>query len=134
MTDQDRLREGDATKIVRFLEARYDEDEAIAQRTKAASMEWRDFTMDYELRDSYNAGTIATSLIEENREHIARWDPARVLREVQAKRRTLELHISEPGQHPGFCWYDRHEPPCPSLRHLAAVYAGHSEFDEAWAL
>lgn len=66
--------------------------------------------------------------------HIARHDPARVIREVEAKRKEIALHVAEPGQHPDFCWYDRHQLPCPSLRNLASVYSDHSDYREEWRL
>ncbi len=45
--------------------------------------------------------------------HIARHDPARVLRECEAKRRIVEGHKT--------------------LRALASVYSDHPDYDEAWA-
>jgi hypothetical protein len=65
-------------------------------------------------------------------EHIARHDPARVLREAGAKRQEIQLHQS--GQHPGLCGYDGHELPCPSLRNLASVWSDHSCYQQEWAL
>lgn len=53
---------------------------------------------------------------------IAMHDPAAVLRRCAADRKTLELHRAEPGQHPDFCGYDKHELPCPGLRLLAEGY------------
>jgi hypothetical protein len=52
--------------------------------------------------------------------HIARHDPARVLREVEAKRKILtDLDLSYPDE--------EH-----LLRLLAAIYEGHPDFDPAW--
>jgi hypothetical protein len=67
-------------------------------------------------------------------EHIARNDPARVLAEVEAKHQAIELHSAEPGQHPDFCWHDKHELPCPTLRLLALPYVDHPEYLQEWAL
>ena len=54
--------------------------------------------------------------------HIARHDPHSVLRRITADRATLDLHRPEPGQHPDFCGYDKHQLPCPGLRLLAEGY------------
>jgi uncharacterized protein DUF6221 len=58
--------------------------------------------------------------------------PARVLREIDANRQQLDLHRPEPGQHPDFCGYDKHELPCLPLRLLALPYAGRDGFQESW--
>ena len=62
---------------------------------------------------------------------------SRVLAEVEAKRTILELHADLhecPGVGPGG-WdgvADRDQP-CPTLRHLAAVYADHAGYNPEWA-
>lgn len=82
--------------------------------------------------------------------HIARWNPARVLAEVDAKRRILELHTpTEVPEHaPADCptcarWEfdvamgdDSASPvhyPCPTLRVLALPYSHHPDYREEWA-
>ncbi|MFB4273051.1 DUF6221 family protein [Nonomuraea sp. GTA35] len=73
-------------------------------------------------------------------EHIARHDPARVLREVEAKRQLLDRHM--PGEYGqcvtchvgayscGCCsWGDF---PCDTVRLLALAYADHKEFRREW--
>jgi hypothetical protein len=55
-------------------------------------------------------------------EHIARWDPARVLAEVDAKRRILETLHHEGGDH---LFSD-------TFRLLAAPYAGRKGWREEW--
>lgn len=83
------------TDLVKFLRERLADDERIANRTRQASQEWRNFDMDGELRDSANAGTVAYIPDVNDRTHIARHDPARVLAEVDAKRRMLAEHEPE---------------------------------------
>jgi hypothetical protein len=56
---------------------------------------------------------------EANLHHIALNDPHSVLCRVAAERKQLDLHRPEPGQHPDFCGYDKHQLPCPSVRLLA---------------
>lgn len=54
--------------------------------------------------------------------HVARWDPARVLAECEAKRRIVELNV-----------YAYDDPPyryC--LRLLALPYADHPDYQESW--
>lgn len=95
--------------------------------------------------------------------HIARHDPARVLREVEAKRRTLARHppeeiwIGQEGYPPdhlwhrrmirmdcstcrsGTCWDDYDAScsapdwPCAEVRDVAAPYSDHPDYDPAWA-
>lgn len=87
--------------------------------------------------------------------HIARHDPARILREVAVKRRIVELHRSGVAWNPilGDCvvcafeeqasedsdgevsYYRSSEGwPCPTIRALASVYADHPDFDQAWVV
>lgn len=95
-------------------------------------------------------------------EHMRRWDPARVLREVETKRRILDLHkvnVEVEGAPPRFphphvryqqgrvtywcdrCDHDRDyghisgpDEGCPTLRLLAAPYADHPDFNPTWRL
>jgi hypothetical protein len=76
-------------ELVRWLGEQLDEDERIARGTGQPGTSWRNFEMDGELRDDVNAGTVAYIPVEETRAHISEWDPARVLREIDAKRQLL---------------------------------------------
>lgn len=75
--------------LVVWLGRQLDDDERIARGTGQPSLSWRNVDMDGELRDDVNAGTVAYVPREGTRAHIARHDPARVLREVEAKRQLL---------------------------------------------
>lgn len=87
--------------------------------------------------------------------HFVRWEPARVLVECAALRAVVELHQEVGGASlvvPGgliervrYCECCDHTDsegaiaedatfPCETLRYLAAVYADHADFDEAWRL
>lgn len=79
-------------------------------------------------------------------DHIARWDPARVLAEVEAKRAIIALHPARGVQGgPPYRWACRccdYAPtdwegyvdyPCPTLQTLASPYASHPDYDPAWA-
>lgn len=77
------------TDIVTWLGQQLDEDKRCALATGQASSSWQDFSMDGELRDSANGGTVAYVPRPEDRAHIARHDPASVLRRVGADRAIL---------------------------------------------
>lgn len=128
--------------LVAFLRARLDEDERVARSTKQNGLSWQNFEMDGELRDDRNAGTVA-SVIPETREHIARHDPARVLREVEAKRRILDVHAPEPLSEyvrksyceVCQCYADgivEGAYPCATVALLASMYSDHPDYRPEW--
>jgi len=64
--------------------------------------------------------------------HIAAWDPARLLREVEAKRRII-IHAQGAEQDvPDIYAYDLAADYV--LRALAAVYSDHPEYDPEWTM
>lgn len=65
-----------------------------------------------------------------NAEHIARWDPARVLAEVEAKRRIVDRCEYEMSGYAGTG--AQVATPHLVLRLLALPYAAHPEYDPAW--
>jgi hypothetical protein len=134
----------DVERMLAFLRARVDEDEARALATEHAdgprTLAWRPtggrrLTFDngswesYEAvrtgdwdrilvaRDSVAGGPLAA--------HIARWDPERVLAEVAAKRAILEF-VSHPGRPVG---QDSDDTMTVVLRLLAKPYADHPHYD-----
>ena len=121
--------------LARWLGAQLDEDERIARAAtpgpwklaRQPGVEWVSSAEYWTVADCSDADPA-----RENAEHVAVWDPERVLREIDARRRELKLHQREPGQHPDFCGYDRHELPCPSQRNLAAPYADRPGYREEW--
>lgn len=66
--------------------------------------------------------------------HIARHDPARVLAEVEAKRRIVEGAPSNGGVFDDDAPDGIREDPWWVLRHLASVYADHPDYREEWRL
>ena len=80
---------------------------------------------------------------------VVTWDPARVLAEVEAKRRILARHSAAPGGEalamPPYCaahayrhrdgmvTYPVQLDDCPELRDLAAIWGGHAEYRAEWA-
>lgn len=169
------------TDIAQFLAARLDEDEAAAVRAarpepwvkpQPSRPDWYvQFWADERDRAAvvadpessaypivatlgYDGNDEADEELAEGRvEHIARHDPARVLAEVAAKRRIVELHTSgsyrtyhcdngdhiqewqcerakEPYTEHRYCEVCSHE--CVELPLLAAPYADHPDFDPSW--
>lgn len=99
------------SEIAEFLRARLDEDEQVARQ-----------------EDEDCAGT--TLLPTYDSEHQARWNTARVLREVEAKRRLVDRSVAE---------IEGQDPPRASaifasgvLLVLALPYADHPEYPERW--
>lgn len=153
--------------LLQFLRARLDEDEEIARaatwdehsgvwtaRPPQARHE-RYTVVDY-LDDGVVVVTPENADTEGVGEHIARHDPARILREVTAKRGTIELHglvyrnvtwleggAETTAELPvcGHCvprhsaYRDRDdvpEGPCTTLRLLAYAYADHPDYRPRW--
>lgn len=139
----------DQPTLVEFLRARLDEDEQMARAAGEEGSRWTDHYGSVHAEDTddpgvpvvYNEGRPT----DEQAAHIARHDPARVLAEVEAKRRIIELHTARgvPGG-PPFLWAcnvcDRSPVdwewttlwPCPTLRLLALPWAGHDDYREEW--
>jgi len=91
-------------ELVVFLRAALDRDEQVACEITAP--EWNEgCSWLADLRDplpsqrrAYGLPKEWQLLSEADTRHIARWDPARVLAEVQAKRRILDLHVASATQ------------------------------------
>jgi hypothetical protein len=146
------------TDLISFLNARLAEDEAAAQATLidvTGSGDWRAderpvaLTVDlYRVRD-VNARPVVEAVKslygdegpaeplyvdgEAIAAHVALHDPARVLREVTAKRALIEDHDD---QHECVHWKDASAFPyvgCSVLRRLAAIYSDHSDYNPEWS-
>jgi hypothetical protein len=154
--------------LVAFLKARLDEDEQAAQAIERGESSW---TAAVDVGDEYNYAVVTSddpealqlsdgellvhggsNLVarcgemyfdgENYRNHIARWDPARVLADVQAKRRIIDLHQPREYSRPHLqlpncicCSYCAWQPewPCVTMRLLALPYAGHDSYRAEWA-
>ncbi|MER5715748.1 DUF6221 family protein [Streptomyces sp. NPDC002132] len=83
-------------ELVRWLGVQLDEDERIA---RAAGGSWRELSGNWVAvaaePSPEPAHRVALVLVTEERAHIVRHDPARVLREVDAKRRILGEVVPE---------------------------------------
>lgn len=136
-----------AMTLVEFLRARLDEDEKAANlASERASRGWwvgdDGKTLGYWVHES-EAPDKPPVLGPQIVAHVARHDPARVLREVEAKRRIIDLHRPVGKRSTGSgggtvkdCQICDHFPaqfPCLTLRLLALPYADHPLYREEWA-
>lgn len=121
-------------ELIAFLRARLDEDEQWALECGGAPWSAPIPGMVHvdakAIADNKLAlgklGYVATVLHEEDRRHIARHDPARILREVESKRRIIDQHIGYYGTG------DDEFLPVQVLRLLALPYMDHPDYREAW--
>ncbi|MDH6282858.1 DUF6221 family protein [Prescottella agglutinans] len=149
--------------IVDFLNDRLDEDEQVGL-SACVEFEGEPWTADEGSVDCIhpcNRATVVEGAASPAvADHIARHDPARVLREVQARRRILARHreVREGDDYWGFMWSwvsdergesqpccgcgasgdpdspnVEHIEDCPELRDLAAIYADHPDYQQEWA-
>lgn len=135
--------------IIEFLTARLDEDEERARR--ATQGVWKIWGMavmaDQDGTSSADTAVdVAHTVMADEHgkprtfdaQHIARHDPARVLAEVEAKRRIVSLHHEpvswQPGRDPSCSSIDYAEDStdCETLRALALPYADHPDYREEW--
>lgn len=136
--------------LVRWLGAQFDEDERIARAAAeeldgfALGGEWRyDGRYVETVRERTMVAVGSQDFMELTvGEFIAAHDPARVLREIDAKRRILALHSFPTGHgcsttdEAGYNFnYDEVSPTdaCTTLRLLATVYSGRPDYREEWA-
>jgi hypothetical protein len=122
--------------LVEFLRARYDDDAswALACTHKTGEMP-QPFRADH--RKVFGGGdVVAETRSATLAEHIARHDPARVLREVEAKRRILERYraLVEDFDHVDETVFEhtRRATLEDALADLALPYADHPDYREEW--
>lgn len=127
-----------AVDIREFIEARLTEDQALIERnTDGNGLD--DGFPDY--RTYNDSDTRAAD------DYINRFGPARVLREIEAKRAILALHMGgyvelEDGTRIPFCEDRSADPdfngdlwaPCLTARLLAAPYADHEDYVPKWSV
>lgn len=142
--------------LVEFLLARLAEEEAVAwDACRTPGRRWVREAIGHVNDENgdivvFSDGTTS----REQADHIARQDPARVLRQVEAMRAVVALHVPKVGDHlprqpicaecGGSTWKpesaDRLAPfpwvmpwPCPTLRLIASIWAGHRDYRQEWA-
>lgn len=131
--------------IVAFLLDRLAEDEHTAWAARFNNGRWHRtgrFAEATSVARDFGPDAVAErvgSLAWDDNGHIARHDPARVLADVAAKRRIIDLHAHCPEQAwdgsniTGDCreCIDEHYP-CGTLRLLALPFADHPDYREEW--
>ncbi|MER6380533.1 DUF6221 family protein [Streptomyces sp. NPDC001250] len=132
-----------AATLERFLRARYEEEERVARDAIAGApgAVWGVMADDIEqVLTSQDRGTTHTPMVQFGAPdpvrlltHVARHDPARVLRELDAKQVLLAEHRT---RNDGGCRTCREEAglpsPCTTLRLLAVPFADHPGYDDSW--
>jgi hypothetical protein len=129
--------------LVQFLRARLDEDEALAH--EAPPGPWHignavDPTQPCNVHTFPSARLVADGLNWLAAEHIAHHHPARVLAEVEAKRRIVQalesaevsLRNTKPGKEPHELMTGAANSLQAAVRMLAAAYADHPHYREEW--
>jgi hypothetical protein len=124
-----------------FVAARLDEDEAAALAAAEGSWSFVGYDDPGWAIVANDEHEVVSRSGSDDASHIARHDPARVLREVAAKRAIVELHQpNEDGC--SLCFLVIDDPahigeweafPCRTLRQLAAVWSDHPDFDPNWS-
>lgn len=128
-------------ELTEFLRARLDEDEAAAYGLCGNGPLARWVIRDGDLfvgTEPLPDEPIVQTWDGRVAQHIARHDPARVLREVEAKRAIAAEHSAhypregspyiDPAQLR--CDIDHQEWPCKTVRALAAVWSDHADYEE----
>lgn len=117
--------------LVTFLHARLDEEAALARRCDGDGCgEWTAHGQTVDFCQGELPGFHPTIAL-----HVALHDLARVLREIQAKRRVLARHVLSPAagdpelpwDNRDDCQYDGETWPCDDLLDLASPYADHPD-------
>ena len=123
-----------------FLRARLDEDEELARA--AAPRSRRDHPSSHWVLGAANADGIRAAdgspvtrfTWPREGAHIVRWDPARVLAEVESKRQIIASYEEwRDGNTSGeMLDYGHKEGLGEAMEHLAVVYAGHPDYRDEW--
>jgi hypothetical protein len=119
-----------AMTVVEFLEARVAEDELTAQAAVEGSPVWHAF---YDYRDvkdgdgHYVVQADSAHPSVEQAAHIARHDPARVLRHCAAVRAVIAELLRREATGEGDSSLED------LARELAGIYADHPDYDASWA-
>ena len=144
--------------VAEFLTARLDEEEAALRAIQDNSEPWRgewdgDDEANFALR-TRNGWSLARAVTVEAGfppgvlAHLVRYDPARALREIEAKRRIIARHymvtddcIDGDGiERAAFICHEcdnfgkSDNWPCPTVRALAAIWSDHPDYDQSWAV
>ncbi|MFB7222430.1 DUF6221 family protein [Streptomyces sp. NPDC056227] len=128
--------------LVRFLRDRLDAEEHVARAASPGPWHINAEADEVLAADGITVAdgfALSSQQLRATTEHIARHDPARVLREVEAKRRIVDDYHYESTlpdgtalNECGTCGAANDPWPCPTLRLLALPYSGHADYREDW--
>jgi hypothetical protein len=119
-------------ELITWLRAQLDDDERVAREAGDDSLRWRSEGPERNLVDEIRTIAIAPYEGElHEAEHIARWDPARVLAEVEAKRRVLDWLVDCENKALDGNWWNLEVRD--AVEALAQPYAGRPGWREEWA-
>ncbi|MGW9399370.1 DUF6221 family protein [Streptomyces sp. NPDC055642] len=129
-------------ELTQWLRAQLDTDERIARGAGGEWMEfpgtdWVNTAPTTEWRPSGSDHHVAVVVLDSDRAHIVAWDPARVQREIHAKRRILEAHGRlDVGEFCSTCDAPSGIPGrpagCDTLRLLALPYVNRPGYRQEW--
>lgn len=110
-----------SAELITFLRARLDDDEAVLRSCAGGVPRWR----------AEDIAIFGPDLSPEVRAHIARHDPARVLKEIEAKREVVRLYERAYDYAPTFTsgFAAAMED---ALLMFALAYADHPDYREEW--
>jgi len=119
--------------ITEFITARLREDEQ--QALSASPGPWHlnaehDEVIAIDGIEVCTAHALSNNQLRNTARHIARHDPARVLREIEAKRAILENSVFVMDKYAGGMYLDFVRE---TLRHLAAIYSDHPDYNPKWS-
>ena len=132
--------------LVAFLNARLDEDEQQARAAISGQVDWENGWGESKTPGFPGVGIVPhVGRIHEDVQaaHVAKWNPARVLADVEAKRRILAEHAVDAGLFCRTCFdpgtldrypdeFSQRRFPCPTLRLLALPFASHPDYRDEW--
>jgi hypothetical protein len=134
------------TTLIEFLNARLDEDAAVASAATAGPWEhWTHRAHTGALQLTHGvavsgdvSGSIVkiATLVPADAAHIARQHPARALAEVEAKRQIIAAYdqrVREANLDPGGPWGYHSTGIGLAIRYLASSYSGHPDYLQEWA-
>ncbi|MFE1358844.1 DUF6221 family protein [Streptomyces harbinensis] len=126
-------------EMIEFLRARLGEEQDAAEA--ASPGPWHlnaehDEVHAVDGEVAAEAFALSNNQLRRTAEHIARWDPERVLREVEAKRRLIE-HCEDARRRASEDEYDSEAAATRSaledaLLAIASAHSGHPDFREEW--
>lgn len=121
--------------LVQWLRAQLDEDERIARATHPVFLTWDYDDCVMQIRDLGNGNELANVLPRHAYgEHMAEWDPARVLREIDAKRASVDdlAEFIHWGARKGLDYQEGVDVCERTLKRLALPYADRPGYLEEW--